>query len=149
MKSLQKGFTLIELMIVVAIIAILAAIAIPAYQNYLIRSQVSEGTSLADGAETGVAEYFSNYGKFPLNNTSAGIAATPASISGKYVLSLTVAGGKLDMLFNSTTANTKIQAKTLELSPIASGNGDIHWTCGNAATTIDKQYLPASCRTDN
>ena len=85
MKSMQKGFTLIELMIVVAIIAILAAIAIPAYQNYLIRSQVSEGATLADGAETAVAEFYSNYGPFPEQQPSAGIPQTATSITGKYV----------------------------------------------------------------
>ena len=71
MKKMQKGFTLIELMIVVAIIAILAAIAVPAYQNYLIRAQVSEGTSLAGAAQTGIAEFESNLGRFPANNGSA------------------------------------------------------------------------------
>jgi len=147
MKSMQKGFTLIELMIVVAIIAILAAIAIPAYQNYLIRTQVTEGTSLADGAQTGVAEFYSNYGHWPLNNASAGIASTPASISGKYVESLTVTNGKVVALFNSTTANTKIQGLKLGLSPIASSNGDVHWSCSTGAgTNIDPKYLPASCR---
>jgi type IV pilus assembly protein PilA len=147
MKTMQKGFTLIELMIVVAIIAILAAIAIPAYQNYLIRSQVSEGTTLADGAETAVAEFYSNYGKYPPSNASAGIAS-PNSITGKYVTSLTVQGGQggvLDMVFGPA-ANAKISTKTLELSPIASENGDIHWTCQTAGTTIDAQYLPSSCR---
>ncbi|MEO7200362.1 MAG: prepilin-type N-terminal cleavage/methylation domain-containing protein, partial [Dokdonella sp.] len=72
MKKMQKGFTLIELMIVVAIIAILAAIAIPAYQDYLVRSQVSEGATLSDGAKTAVAEYYANHGKFPPSNISAG-----------------------------------------------------------------------------
>ena len=90
MKTMQKGFTLIELMIVVAIIAILAAIAIPAYQNYLIRSQVSEGVTLADGAETAIAEFYSNHGVFPGSNLSAGLPATPGSISGKYVSTSTV-----------------------------------------------------------
>ena len=74
MNKIQKGFTLIELMIVVAIIAILAAIAIPAYQDYVIRSQVSEGMSLLDGSKTAVAEFYSNRGHFPTNNESAGLA---------------------------------------------------------------------------
>src|SRR5487761_2054557 len=87
--NMQKGFTLIELMIVVAIIAILAAIAIPAYQDYVIRSQVTEGLSLADGAKTAVAEFYSNTGRMPTNNASAGLA-TDTSISGSYVSKLDV-----------------------------------------------------------
>ena len=146
MKSMQKGFTLIELMIVVAIIAILAAIAIPAYQNYLIRAQVSEGMTLSGGAETGVSEFYSNYGRWPTNNQSAGIAKTVTSISGKYVTQVQVTNGKIAATFGPN-ANAKISGGVLGLSPLASSNGDVHWTCTTSAgTTIDTKYLPSSCR---
>ena len=147
MKSMQKGFTLIELMIVVAIIAILAAIAIPAYQNYLIRSQVSEGAVLTDGAKTAVAEYYSNLGSFPGSNLSAGLPVAPASIAGKYVVSVDVGAtpGVIKAQFNSTTANTVIQGKVFALSASPTG-GSIVWTCSGTATTVDNIYLPTSCR---
>ena len=152
MKSMQKGFTLIELMIVVAIIAILAAIAIPAYQDYLIRSQVTEGASLSDAAQTAVAEYYSNHGSLPAapGNVSVGIAA-PGSITGKYVSSVTVAAnGFVEALFANTAghvANSAINGDILAFSPVtAAGAGSIAWHCGNAATTIPQKYLPASCR---
>jgi type IV pilus assembly protein PilA len=145
MKKIQKGFTLIELMIVVAIIAILAAIAIPAYQDYLIRSQVSEGAVLSDGAKTAIAEFYSNKGVFPTANQSAGLAL-PASIAGKYILSVDAgASGIIKATFNSTNANKAIQGKVLSFSAITH-TGSIAWTCTNAATNVDPKYLPSSCR---
>jgi type IV pilus assembly protein PilA len=151
MKSMQKGFTLIELMIVVAIIAILAAIAIPAYQNYLIRSQVSEAMVLTGGTRTAVAEYYSNYGEWPGSNESAGLPSNASSISGKYVKSVTVSDGKITAVFNSTNANKAIQGDSFELSPSANG-GSFQWTCSptTAPTSpVDNKYLPSSCRTSS
>lgn len=143
MKKLQKGFTLIELMIVVAIIAILAAIAIPAYQDYLVRTQVSEGAVLSDGAKTAVAEFYSNTGRLVGNNASAGLA-TPASISGKYVANVTVAAGIITATYGNQ-ANTAITgaANTFVLSPVTNA-GSINWTC--TKSTVLPKYLPTSCR---
>ena len=146
MKSVQKGFTLIELMIVVAIIAILAAIAIPAYQNYLIRSQVTEGMTLMDGAKVGALEYYSNRGTWPTNNSSAGIASA-GSIIGKYVNNVTVdspALGQIQATFGPQ-ANAAIATKVLVLSPYSNGGGNFAWSCTNG-TTVDPKYLPTSCR---
>ncbi len=146
MKNMQKGFTLIELMIVVAIIAILAAIAIPAYQDYLIRSQVSEGAVLSDGAKTAVAEFYSNKGHFPLNNESAGLAPA-ASIAGKYVTEVDVSGtpGIIEATYGNQ-ANSAIATQTLQFSAIAHG-GSLEWTCKPAdATAFKSKYLPTSCR---
>lgn len=146
-KNLQKGFTLIELMIVVAIIAILAAIAIPAYQDYTIRSQVSEGMSLSDGAKTSMSEFYTNTGHFPTNNQSAGLSPA-GSITGTYVSNVDVATavGKITVSYGQAKANDKIKSSVLVLSAIANG-GSIAWTCDSTAgTTINPKYLPAACR---
>ena len=146
MKKLQKGFTLIELMIVVAIIAILAAIALPAYQDYVIRSQVSEGSVLADGAKTAVAEFFSNVGHAPSNNTSAGLAPA-ASIQGKFVDELDVAAGVITTTYANASpwrANVSINGQTLIFSPLFSGSaGSTVWTCRSG---IPLKWLPTICR---
>jgi type IV pilus assembly protein PilA len=146
MKKMQKGFTLIELMIVVAIIAILAAIAIPAYQDYLVRTQVSEGAVLTDGAKTAISEYFSNTGSFPTTAVSAGLPSTAASISGKYVSEVTLpVAGIIQAKFGGQ-ASINIAGKFFALSAIDKG-GSIAWSCSNATyTTVAQKYLPTSCR---
>ncbi|MFC5438078.1 pilin [Rhodanobacter umsongensis] len=143
-KSMQKGFTLIELMIVVAIIAILAAIAIPAYQDYLIRTQVSEGAVLADGAKTAIGEFYSNRGVFPTNNASAGLAKD-SSISGQYVSKVAVTAGLITATYGGPKANKAISTapSTLVLSAITHG-GSVEWHC--AGGTVPDKYLPTSCR---
>ncbi len=138
--SMQKGFTLIELMIVVAIIAILAAIAIPAYQDYTIRAQVTEGLSLASGSKTAVAEYYQNRGAYPTDNTLAGVAA-PASIFGNFTTQTTVANGTITVKYGNS-ANAKILASTIDLIPTDRG-GSTEWDCSSA---ILDRYLPTQCR---
>jgi len=152
MKSMQKGFTLIELMIVVAIIAILAAIAIPAYQNYLIRTQVTEGLTMMDGAKIGAQEFYANKGYFPNTNGSAGLAS-PTSITGKYVASVTVTGttttATITSLFKPVGQgpNEKIAAKNVILTgTVPAGQENVTWTCFSATATVDPKYLPSSCR---
>jgi type IV pilus assembly protein PilA len=142
----QQGFTLIELMIVVAIIAILAAIAISQYQDYVIRTQVSEGSSLADGMKTAVAEFYNNTGRFPGSNASAGLAAS-GSITGNYVDQVNAANGTIVARYSSTAprkANSAINAQTLTFSPITSA-GSITWECNKSSGMQDK-WVPQICR---
>jgi len=141
MKRGQQGFTLIELMIVVAIIGILAAVAIPAYQDYTIRAQVSEGMNLAGGAKTAVAEFYTQRGTMPTNNSQAGLA-TNNSIVGTYVSAVTVSDGLIRVEYG-VDANTIIAGKTLLVSPVTNA-GSVAWNCkpGDLAT----KYLPSDCR---
>ncbi|HGG9873903.1 TPA: fimbrial major subunit PilE, partial [Neisseria meningitidis] len=106
MNTLQKGFTLIELMIVIAIVGILAAVALPAYQDYTARAQVSEAILLAEGQKSAVTEYYLNHGEWPANNSSAGVA-TSADIKGKYVKSVEVKNGVVTAQMASSNVNNE------------------------------------------
>lgn len=145
MKMIQKGFTLIELMIVVAIIAILAAIALPAYQDYVARAQVSEAMGLASGAKTAVAEYYADRGAWPGTNAAAGIA-TANLITGKYTASVTVqgAGTIVALMKAAPNASAKVAGKSIIFTP-TDRQGAIEWTCATGGTIASK-FRPAACR---
>jgi len=167
MTKLQKGFTLIELMIVVAIIGILAAIAIPAYQDYTIRAQVSEGMNLAAAAKAAVAESFLNRGAAPANRTVAGMSANAVDTAGKYVTGVNVTNGVIQITYGGTEVNAGINGATLEIVPYVSADNSVAWRCGAAivpvgapnvmpgatagggtlATNVSmNKYLPSACR---
>ncbi|MBH6636024.1 pilin, partial [Neisseria meningitidis] len=132
MNTLQKGFTLIELMIVIAIVGILAAVALPAYQDYTARAQVSEAILLAEGQKSAVTEYYLNHGEWPSNNTSAGVA-TSTDIKGKYVKEVKVANGVITATMLSTGVNKEIQGKKLSLWAKRQA-GSVKWFCGQPVT---------------
>ena len=140
----QQGFTLIELMIVVAIIGILAAIAIPAYQDYTIRAQVSEGLNLAGGAKAAVSEYTMDRGSWPINNLQAGLSPE-AQIQGKYVSQVLVASSGIIQVTYGNEAHKILTTSVLELSPFTNA-GSIEWDCRAGSPTIADKHLPAACR---
>ena len=162
MKKYQQGFTLIELMIVVAIIGILAAIAIPAYQDYTIRAQVSEGPTLSGAIKTSMAEYFADRGTWPtlLGAGATGLNFTGA-VSGNYVTGVTTAGaGEINVAYGGAKANAAIAGQVLSIRAALSANQDVVWICGNSAvpggstivagsvnaTNLANKHMPKSCQ---
>ncbi|MBH5679672.1 pilin [Neisseria meningitidis] len=163
MNTLQKGFTLIELMIVIAIVGILAAVALPAYQDYTARAQVSEAILLAEGQKSAVTEYYLNHGEWPSNNSSAGVATSASDIKGKYVEKVEVANGVITAEMKSSGVNKEIQGKKLSLWTKRQ-DGSVKWFCGqpvkrdaanaddvaaDGTNKIDTKHLPSTCRDDS
>ncbi|ENX8631980.1 pilin, partial [Neisseria gonorrhoeae] len=162
MNTLQKGFTLIELMIVIAIVGILAAVALPAYQDYTARAQVSEAILLAEGQKSAVTEYYLNHGKWPSDNSAAGVASA-SKIIGKYVKQVEVKNGVVTAEMKSDGVNKEIKGKRLSLWGRRQ-DGSVKWFCGQPVTRndvaadnddvtddknnngIDTKHLPSTCR---
>jgi|SRR5690606_15690862 len=160
--QMQKGFTLIELMIVVAIIGILAAIALPAYQDYTIRSQASEALSLMSGAKAAVAETFISNGAVPADREAAGLSADATDTQGQFVASVDIEDGVITAELGNNV-NSKVAGKTLVLTPWEQADGSIAWQCNSASAgkepagtalgggssdvgTLDANYAPSQCR---
>jgi type IV pilus assembly protein PilA len=164
MNPRQSGFTLIELMIVIAIIGILASLAVAAYQTYAVRAQVTEGINMAAGAKVPIVDAFNMTGEPPAGRPEAGMSTLATDTKGKYVASMNIVNGRVDVTFGHD-AHVDIFDETISFTPYTAGAGSIVWRCGNAPappnadplegggvtsahlpTTVEDRYLPAVCR---
>jgi type IV pilus assembly protein PilA len=161
MQKRQKGFTLIELMIVVAIIGILASLAVSAYQTYTVRAQIAEGLNFAAGAKVPIVDAYTNGGVAPANRAAAGMTPLASDSRGSYVSSVEITDGRIDINFGGPLAHQDIIGETLSVTPYETNGNSVVWRCGNApapagnllaggaahiAPTLDPRYLPSTCR---
>jgi type IV pilus assembly protein PilA len=157
MRQDSNGFTLVELMIVVAILGILASLAIAAYQTYTVRSQVSEALVFASGAKVPIVDAYSRDHVLPAGRIEAGMSPAPTDSSGTYISALDIVNGRIEVTFGNQ-AHPDIAARTLSLTPYLANDDSIVWRCGNAPAppgtelvehpepTVEPRYLPSACR---